>query len=391
MKKYFTLLASFIIMLCLGGIYAWSIFANELMVNYNWSSTQAQLVFGAMIAVFPTTMIYAGRWEKRVKPQSLAYLSALLIFSGYLLSSFAKGNFYLTLFSFGLLTGIGTGLGYLVALTTPVKWFPGKEGFVTGIASGGFGLAAVLLSFTTEELLLSGKSIMDIFRYLGVTYGSLICLFASLLVSPSEDKDVKHNQNLQTPLNTPKFKRLFTGIFLGTFAGLLVIGNLRNIGAEFKIIEHVLVLGISIFALTNFLGRLFWGTISDYTGGRKAIVIALFFQSLAIFTIVATSLTSWLYLLISGLIGFGFGGNFVLFAKEAAKEYGLAKLAYIYPYVFMGYAFAGILGPLTGGLIFDLFESYYWSIIIASVMSMSGALIFVKKTKEQKDRRWILT
>ncbi len=98
-RKIKTTISSFFIMLCLGGVYAWSIFANELTADHNWSSTHTQLVFGLLIAVFPATMIFAGRIGRKVKPSILAVISALFFSSGYIISGLSSGHFYTTLLS----------------------------------------------------------------------------------------------------------------------------------------------------------------------------------------------------------------------------------------------------------------------------------------------------
>jgi OFA family oxalate/formate antiporter-like MFS transporter len=141
--------------------------------------------------------------------------------------------------------------------------------------------------------------------------------------------------------------------------------------------NHTLVLGVSLFAIANFLGRLIWGFVSDYIGGNLSIFLALLFQSISIILLNMIELTELYYLLIVSLIGFGFGGNFVLFAKETAQEFGVKNIGVIYPYVFLGYAIAGILGPLSGGILYDITGSFHYPIILASVISLSGSLLFL--------------
>ncbi len=375
MKKYLTVVSSFVIMLCLGGVYAWSIVASELMGNFDFSAAQSQLVFGVLIAVFPTTMIFAGKLKRKLNARTLAILSALFFSSGYLLSGFSNGNFYTIVLGIGVLAGIGTGLGYLVALTTPVKWFPEKKGLITGIAAAGFGLAAFVLSLVIEKLMAFDKSILQVFTIIGVVYGLIILVFANFLKAPVEVETV--NEEKINFIRTSKFQKLFSGIFFGTFAGLLVIGSLKSIGAEHHIGNHTLIIGISVFAIANFLGRLIWGALSDYTGASISIFLALTLQAVSIFLIGLLDLTPALYILLSFIIGFSFGGNFVLFAKETAQIYGIRNLGIIYPYVFIGYAVAGIFGPLTGGWLFDIFKNFNSAIYVAAIMSLIGAIIFL--------------
>jgi OFA family oxalate/formate antiporter-like MFS transporter len=176
--------------------------------------------------------------------------------------------------------------------------------------------------------------------------------------------------------NAAGFKRLFLGLFLGTFAGLLVVGSLRILGSQYNINDHVLVLGITVFSLTNFLGRLVWGWLSDHWGAVLCIFLALLMQSLSILSF-NLALSDFSYLFFSALTGFSFGGNFVLFAKETAQLYGVANLGKVYPYVFMGYAIAGIAGPVSGGLLYDIAGTYFYSIILASAMSFTGSMAFL--------------
>jgi OFA family oxalate/formate antiporter-like MFS transporter len=367
-------------MLCLGGVYAWSILAPELKREYGFSTSQVQLIFGVLIAVFPGTMIIGGRLENKLKPTIHALISAFFFITGYLISGYSGGNFLLILLGTGVFAGIGTGFGYLAALTTPVKWFPEKKGLVTGIAAAGFGLAAVILSSLIEKMFISGMHVSQIFVTIGLLYGSIILIVAFGLKSPGEVAKTPRAK-ARNMLRDKHFYKLLAGVFAGTFAGLLVIGNLSSIGAEYQIDSHMLVIGVSVFAVANFAGRLSWGFLSDYFDAQKCIVLALLFQGAAIFLAGYLSLTPLIYILLSGMIGFGFGSNFVLFAKDTSRHFGSTNLGIIYPYIFLGYAVAGIFGPLTGGLLFDLSGSFHYANYVAAGMSAIGAVLFVFRKK----------
>ena len=116
------------------------------------------------------------------------------------------------------------------------------------------------------------------------------------------------------------------------------------------------------FAFSNFAGRLAWGLLSDFLGARLCLVLALSVQGVGIaFFGMAGHERVAVYLLLAGVVGFGFGGNFVLFAKETSQAFGVETSSpNIYPSVFIGYALAGILGPLTGGLLYDFTGSYFF-------------------------------
>ena len=391
MKRFLTVIASFIIMLCIGSLYAWSIIASELIDKYGFSASQSQIIFGLIIAVFPVTMIFVGQLGKKIKHRYFGYISGLLFLTGYLIASFSQGNFILIVLGIGLLAGIATGFGYWLSLTSPVSWFPDKKGLITGIAAAGFGLGAVFMSNIAEVLLLKGYDVLQLLQIIGISYGLIVIVLSNFIYQVNSQTSVKEEQvSVSELLKTKTYKKLFAGIFLGTFAGLLIIGSLSLIGGQYDISKHSLVLGVSIFAVSNFLGRLIWGYISDHLGSSLTVFFALLVQSVSIIALNVFTLTDVSYMILSFLIGFGFGGNFVLFARETAQVFGVKNLGIIYPYVFIGYAIAGIAGPFSGGLLFDISGSFFYAITLASFMSMAGSLLFLNQHFKAKTKLYDL-
>lgn len=271
-------------MLCLGSVYAWSFFVPELKEMHGFSTTQTQIIFGVVIAIFPAMMILAGKLEQKYGPRIVGLVSAFLFSLGYLIAGLSNGNFFLVFLGVGVLAGSGTGFGYLVSITNTVKWLPERKGLVTGAAAAGFGLGAIVLTWLSDILSNNNYGVLEIFKFIGIGYGIVILLFALIVEDPAIN-------NWPTPkkpkrrLKDIAFLRLFIGILCGTFAGLLVIGNLRPIGAQYNIPQDFLLLGISLFSVANFAGRLIWGWLSDFVSGRRSIFIALSLQALFVFLI----------------------------------------------------------------------------------------------------------
>jgi OFA family oxalate/formate antiporter-like MFS transporter len=321
-------------------------------------------------------MIFANKLAKKIKATILGYFSGLLFLFGYLLAALSNGNFLVITVGISLLAGIGTGLGYWVSLTIPVQWFPQRKGLITGIAAAGFGLGAFALSLVSEFILSKGATIFEMFAFVGLAYGLLIVFMSNFIHQPIINTKLEQEEQNKF-LSSPPFLMLFIGIFLGTFSGLLIIGNLKLIGEHNIISNHSLILGISLFAVANFLGRLIWGLLSDFFSATLTIFFALMLQSVSIILLNIILLNNTSYLILSVVIGFTFGANFVLFAKKTAQIFGLANLGKVYPYVFLGYAIAGIAGPLSGGLLFDNFHEYTYSILLAGIVSVSGSLLYL--------------
>lgn len=378
MKNYFTIIASFIIMLCLGSLYAWSVIANELVKDYGFTIGQAQLIFGVLIAVFPLTMVFVGQLDQKLPHKYLGMISGILFLSGYLLAGLSQGNVILILLGIGLLGGMATGFGYWVALNASVRWFPEKKGLVTGIATAGFGLGAMVMSLVIEYLLNQDFLIFDILKLFALSYGSIVIGMSFLIYQNPITIDAKYDQlKMSMVIRTRLFQKLFFGLSLGTFAGLLIIGSLKLIGSELGVSLEVLILSVSLFAIANFSGRLVWGFVSDYIGASLSIFLALLVQGVFIFLLNVMDHSDFSFLVVVVLIGFGFGGNFVLFAKETAHVYGIQNLGLIYPFVFLGKTVAGITGPLAGGFLYGVSSSFYYPILFAGAISLLGSLLFL--------------
>jgi OFA family oxalate/formate antiporter-like MFS transporter len=372
--KRMNILASFLSMLCLGGIYAWSVFVPSLKTDYGLSGAQTQLIFGIVIAVFALSMIWAGSLEQKIGAKKLAMISALLFFLGYGLSALSAGNFFLILLGIGIFSGIATGFGYLMALTIPVKWFPEKKGFIAGIAAAGFGGGAVVVTLMAESLFSKGYHVLNIFMIIGISFG-LILLFMALFYTVPEQSAT------EVPLKPgflkeKKYLILLITLFCGTFSGLMVIGNLKPMGLVHTISEQILAATIVLFSIANFTGRIVWGWLSDFFSNRLLVLIALGSLSVSTFLLGFLPLNSLLFILLALITGFSFGSNFVLFAKETAQHFGVSNVGKVYPWVFLGYGIAGITGPLVGGWLSDIFGNYQYASLAASLISLGGGVTY---------------
>lgn len=127
----------------------------------------------------------------------------------------------------------------------------------------------------------SGRNVLQLLSLVGVVYGALIVLF-SLLIRPQAKIVRGDNISVRQFLRSGYFLRFFTGIFLGTFAGLLIIGSLKLIGEEGGISSATLVHSVALFAVANFLGRLTWGALSDHWSASLNVFMALLLQGVAI-------------------------------------------------------------------------------------------------------------
>lgn len=374
-RKWLVLTAGVVMQACLGAVYAWSVYVPSLQADYGWTAGAAQLVFGLSIAIFTVSTLFAGRLFERIGYRLVALLGALLFAAGYLLAASGGGGFGRTLLGIGVVSGVGTGFGYLAVLSVAVCWFPRNKGLVTGIAVAGFGGGAILLAERVPRLLAAGNTVPDVFGMIGLGYGITTCICALLIFSPPSDGTVPRlvpAVNGWWPLRERVFWVLASGIFCGTFAGLLVVGNLKPIGISGGLSASLAASAIGFFAAGNAVGRLLWGWVYDRVGYR-ALPLSLLFLALTVSLLLAWRDSALHFWLASWLCGIGFGACFVLYAAHVAAFYGIPGLRRVFPLLFLFYGFSGITGPTFGGALFDMTGSYVIPVILSVAMLSAGA------------------
>jgi OFA family oxalate/formate antiporter-like MFS transporter len=371
--------ASVIIMCCAGSVYAWSIFVGPLKAEYGLSTAQTQLIFGCIIGVFSITMLFVSRIERKIGPKYSAAIGAALFSAGYLLASFSGGNVVILLFGIGILSGAGMGFGYVTVLTTLVKWFPGHKGLATGIAVAGFGSGAILLSQIAQPILNNGITVTEVFRFIGIIYGVIFLAGALTISAPVHERltQVERPVSIKVLSRDKRFWVLFYTFFAGSFAGLMLIGNLKPLGLNYGISSQATLLAIVLLSMGNAAGRILWGQIYDIIGGKRAVGIALALVSFFILMLLMGIISDIIFLVLCVLFGICYGANFVLYASDVSHIYGIEQLGIIYPVVSIAYGVSGIIGPFIGGYIFDTTQSYFAPIVLSAVICLSGLAVYI--------------
>jgi MFS transporter, OFA family, oxalate/formate antiporter len=376
-KRWIALTAGCLIQTILGGIYAWSTFVPYLMETYDLNEGQCGFVFGVNILTFTISMIFAGWVLTKIGARLTAGIAAILFMSGYLLAASFGSSYTMLLFSIGIIVGAGIGFGYVCPLSVAMRWFPKKKGMVTGVAVAGFGGGAILLSSIAEHLLLGGMDVLIFFRWFGIFSGTILLVSAFLLIEPPSSKTDIKTHSLSGVFTWP-FYILTIGMFAGTFAGLLIIGNLTPLIIKAGLTEEQAAFCVSIFAAGNASGRILWGKAFDLLG-YKTIPISLlsFAISISLLMIPFPNVALFLF---TGLLGFCFGANFVIYASSISKLFGTTSFNQLYPICFLSYGLAGLIGPGIGGYIANITNSYNIPLYLSITMvSSAGILTLIKR------------
>ena len=150
LNRWYVVIGAVLIQLCLGAIYAWSVFTPKLTMPlekggiYGFTATQAAWIFSIGLLVFFRCNDSLGSNDRQNRSERLASLGGIILGIGYILGGFFGHSFFAQLFFIGIIGGAGIGLAYVVPIAVGVKWFPDKKGMVTGLAVAGFGFGATI-------------------------------------------------------------------------------------------------------------------------------------------------------------------------------------------------------------------------------------------------------
>ncbi|MDY0287757.1 MAG: MFS transporter [Sphaerochaeta sp.] len=376
-NRWVSLIAGVLIQIILGGIYAWSTLMANLGETYGLSKGLGGFIFGLCITTFTLTMVFAGRFLVAHGPRLTSAIGALLFTGGYLIASYSGGNYALLLLGLGIFTGAGIGFGYVCPLTVGMRWFPNNKGLVTGVSVAGFGSGAIILSTVAGYFLGNGMPILLFFRWWGLVAGSILCIASLFMTGPTGRKRTRVKKAGLGEVFSMPFLICAMGIFAGTFAGLLINGNLIPLVAEGGIDRPHSRIAISLFAVGNAVGRIAWGHSFDHLG-YKSIPLSLFGMLAACIPLLL-QLPQWLLLLDIIFIGFFFGSNFVIYASTIARHFGQTIFATLYPICFIAYGIAGFIAPGIGGYLDETTGSFRFSLIVTIVIVLFAAILSTVK------------
>jgi OFA family oxalate/formate antiporter-like MFS transporter len=190
-NRWLVVLGAVVIQLCLGAIYAWSVFTPYLIeAPFAFTKTQTQVIFSVSLASFALTMILAGRWQARSGPRIVALTGGLVLGAGYILAGLLKnalfGHYVNQILFVGLVAGIGIGLAYVCPIAVGMRWFPDKKGLITGLAVAGFGFGALIWIQLAGEFggLLESIGVSGVFTLYGAIFAVAISVGSIWMVNP---------------------------------------------------------------------------------------------------------------------------------------------------------------------------------------------------------------
>jgi len=386
-------IAGVVMQIALGAVYAWSVFRVPLSEAYGASVSAVNITFSIAILSLGFAAFFGGLWMGKSGPRIVALTAGVLYGVGIFLASFAGESLAVLYLTYGLMAGVGIGLGYIVPLATLIKWFPDKRGFITGVAVAGFGAGAVLTAPIAKRLVL-GIGVFPTFAILGIIYLVMVVGAALFMKNPPEGWKPEGWEPDETPrgdrsginyelggaLRTWQWFVLWAMLFLNVTAGIAIIAEADPIAQELGGVSAAAASTlVIIISVGNGAGRFLWAWLSDAIGRKWVFLIMYLLQAVLFFLIPTLGTASFFLLaLLCIVIVSCYGGGFGTMPAFNADYFGAANVGKIYGLMITAWGFGGVLGPILISRIIDTTGSYTNAFyIIAGIMLVSAILPFI--------------
>jgi MFS family permease len=341
-------------------------------------------------------MLIGGRIQDRIGPRWVITAGGALVGLGLILAGLVGNSVVGVTLSFGVLAATGMGFGYGCVTPPALKWFhPSKKGLISGLIVGGFGLSAVYYA-PLANALLQNFGVERTFIMIGVAIFAICVPIAQLIKNPPQGyipaapaKMKQANTGISPAassasadftwkemLGTNRFRMMFLMFVLASSVASMSTGNMTKIAETQANISDAAILAIivSFLALTNTLGRVLGGQMSDKIGRINALFVVFVLQMLNMAAFAFYQNLPSLFLGII-LVGFCFGTLVSVIPALCADQYGLKNFGLNYGILFLSWGLAGVIAPIIANIFFDATGSFNIAYIICAVMM--GALIFV--------------
>ncbi|MEU4819843.1 MULTISPECIES: OFA family MFS transporter [Micromonospora] len=378
--------AALAIHLCIGQVYATSVYKNSLIAHFDTGQTAIGVIFSIAIVMLGLSAAVAGTWVEANGPRKAMFVSACFWAAGFLVGALgiATGQLWLLYLGYGVLGGIGLGIGYISPVSTLIKWFPDRPGLATGLAIMGFGGGAMVASPLSRQLLsfydagydpsdsgstASGSALVWLFVTLGVGY-FVIMMFGVFNVrvpapgwrpagfDPAQvaEKPLVTTANVSAAnaVRTRSFWLLWVVLFCNVTAGIGILEQASPMIQDFfrdggTSAVSVAAAGgfVGLLSLFNMAGRFVWSSTSDVIG-RKPIYVVYLGVGMVLYLVLALvgQTSTALFVLLASVILSFYGGGFATIPAYLRDLFGTFEVGAIHGRLLTAWSAAGVAGPL---------------------------------------------
>ena len=339
----------------------------------------------------------------RFGPRRLIAIGALLSGGSWVLSAFVD-SIWALYFTYGVLGGFGTGIIYVGIIGLMVRWFPDRRGLATGLAAAGYGFGAFFSSFPIDAMIKSSGYAHALVVW-GVIQGAIGIIAAQGLRTPPENyrvsapataiaaQQTRRSYSPREMLQSPVFYLLFLMMSMMSTSGLMVVSNVGPFAKEFGVAD-MLVLGMAALPLsltlsrvTNGLTRPFFGWVSDHIGREVTMALAFSLEAAAILVLFAFISQPALFVVLTGLVFFGWGEIFSLFPSTLTDTFGPRYAATNYGFLYIAQGVGSILGGPAAAFLKETTGNWTAVFVTVAVLDILTAVLAITALRSMRQKQ----
>ena len=370
--------------------YVWTLFTKPLGASLGVAPAALQVTFSLLIVLQTFFSPFQGWLVDRFGPRKLIAAGGLLTGLSWMLAAQVSslGMLYLT---YGVLGGLGTGIVYVGVVGQMVGWFPDRRGFAAGVVAAGYGMGAILTTFPIANSIVSAGYHATLLQY-GALFGAIGFVAALGLKPPpthadTDDDGAMPGTSTGAMLKTPVFWLMFVMMTMMSTSGLMVISQMVNFATEFGVAKltvwgaAAVPLALTIDRFTNGLTRPFFGFVSDRIGRENTMFIAFALEAVAMAAWLATRGDPVLFVLLSGVVFFGWGEIFSLFPSTLTDTFGARNATRNYGCLYIAQGIGSIFGGPLAALLHEGTGNWttVFAVCIAADLTAALLALFVLK------------
>ena len=372
--------------------YVWTLFTKPFGTALGASPAAIQTTFSILIVLQTFFSPFQGWLVERFGPRLLIAVGGALTGLSWVLASQATSLFGLYA-TYGLLGGLGTGIVYVGVVGQMVGWFPDRRGFAVGVVAAGYGIGAVLTNFPIAGSLAANGYGPTLLRF-GIGIGIVGVLAAlglrappAALVAQTRQRSGVADVDTGTMLRQPLFWLMFVMMTLMSTSGLMVTAQIVPFASDLGIGKLVIwgfaaiPLILTVDRVCNGLTRPFFGWVSDRIGRENTMFLAFALEGVAMALWLSTMSNPVLFVLLSGVVFFGWGEIFSLFPSTLTDTFGTEHATKNYGCLYMAQGIGAIFGGPLASLLHDYAGSWtpVFSLAIgADLLTAALALLLLK-------------
>ena len=396
-RRWLVLLFACLTNLCLGSVYAWSVFAAPMaeylgtITGTGITTADLAIVYTVANSVGPITMISGGWINDRFGPKKVILTGGVMFGCGMILAGLST-SVGMLMVTYGLLGGLGLGMAYGCTISCCVKFFPDKRGLIGGLTTAAYGFSSVLLP-PMINLLVEKVQVKMAFILVGITFLVIISVSSLFMFScpdgfvpegwkapkkqagGQKEKDKDWKEMLKSPI----FYLMILLLMSGAFSGMMIISQASAVGMEMIGLSVAAAgIAVSVLALFNSFGRILAGFLSDKIGRVQTLTLACFLSvggNVLLYLCGKGDLILF-YIGIS-IVGICFGAFMGVFPGFTADQFGAAHNSVNYGIMFIGFAMAGYFGPTIMKNVYYKNGFYTQAFLIAAGLSVAGIILTV--------------